>query len=194
MAFHTSSNGINLITSFEGFVGHPYRDAVGVWTIGYGHTEGVGPGSKSISQAEAYALLRRDLANKYEPYVNALKLPLNQNQYDALVSFVYNLGPGYFGPGHTIGDALRRRNWNAAANAILLYDKAGGRALPGLTRRRRTERALFLKPVGPASPLAHLRAWLAARQAQLKVTKDKRRRAWLIGRINALKARIKRGR
>lgn len=138
-----SSAGIALIASFEGFVGHPYRDAVGVWTIGYGHTAGVGPNTPNITQAQAQALLRRDLEHTYVPPVRRVK-GLNQHQFDALVSVVYNLGPGVIGPGHTLGDALARGDLRAAADAILLYDKAGGRTLPGLTRRRKAERQLFL--------------------------------------------------
>lgn len=141
-----SQAGVELIARFEGFVGHPYRDAVGVWTIGYGHT---GPDVRTmgtITEPEARALLRHDLDAKYVPPVRKLSktVPLNQRQFDALVSFVYNLGPGYLEPGHTMGDALHARDYKAAADAFLLYDKAGGHPLPGLTRRRKAERQLFL--------------------------------------------------
>jgi GH24 family phage-related lysozyme (muramidase) len=145
-----SSSGVQLIADFEGYSSRPYRDSVGVWTIGFGHTEGVGPGSRALTRSQAESLLRRDLDKKYAPYVAKLKLPLNQNQFDALVSFVYNLGPGYIYRGHTMGDALARHDWKAAANAFLIYDFAGGRRLLGLTRRRRAERELFLSP--SASP------------------------------------------
>lgn len=142
----TSKAGAAMIGSFEGFVGHVYRDAVGVPTIGYGHT---GPDVYRIghlTQAQGLALLQKDL-RRYEDPVNALGLKLNQHQFDALVSFTYNLGPLYLARGHSLGDALHRKDWRGAADAMLLYDKAGGRTLPGLTRRRRAERALFLKPV-----------------------------------------------
>jgi lysozyme len=188
---HTSHDGIALITEFEGFVGHPYRDAVGVWTIGYGHTESVGPHSASITQAQARELLAQDLRHKYEPYVNALKLPLNQHQFDALVSFVYNLGSGYLQPGHSMGDALRAHKWHAAANAFLLYDKAGGHALPGLTRRRQAERALFLLS---ASPITRWRAELTKRRTQLRAEKNTGTRAFLIRRIGQLKSAIRKNR
>jgi hypothetical protein len=105
--------------------------------------------SAHITEPQASALLARDLNRKYAPAVHALRLPLNQHQFDALVSFVYNLGPGIVGPSHTIGQALLRKAWRAAADSMLLYDKAGGRVLEGLRRRRVAERALFLKPVGP---------------------------------------------
>lgn len=148
--------GVALLKRFEGFSGRPYQDSVGVWTIGYGHTEGVGPGTPHITEPQASALLTRDLNRKYAPAVNALRLPLNQNQFDALVPFGYNLGVGIFGPSHTIGQALRRKAWRAAADSMLLYDKAGGRVLEGLRRRRVAERALFLKPVvPPPKPTSH---------------------------------------
>jgi lysozyme len=139
--------GVELIKEFEGFRSAPYQDSVGVWTIGYGHTAGVGPHSPDLTEAQAEKLLREDLDREYAPKVNALGLPLNQNQFDALVSFVYNLGPLYLEAGHTMGDALRAHNWTAAADSFTMYDEAGGHALPGLLRRREAEKALFLKPV-----------------------------------------------
>lgn len=140
-----SRRGVALIKSFEGFRGSPYQDAVGVWTIGYGHTEGVSRSTRPIFKWQATRLLRQDLNRKYCPPVLALGVPLNQNQVDALTSLVYNLGPGILAPSHTIGAALRQRNFKAAADAFLLYDHAGSQRLPGLTRRRQAERALFLK-------------------------------------------------
>jgi GH24 family phage-related lysozyme (muramidase) len=142
-----SQAGVDLIASFEGCILHPYQDSVGVWTIGYGHTEGVHSGTRPlVSKRAAMNLLRSDLDKKYAPPVFRLGLPLNQNQIDALVSVSYNLGPGILEPSHTLGAALRDHRWHDAADAILLYDKAGGQRLAGLTRRRQAERALFLKP------------------------------------------------
>jgi lysozyme len=188
----TSDAGIALITGFEGGQSsdglfRPYRDAVGVWTIGYGHTAGVGPNSKPLTKAEALNLFRHDLRVHYEPYINALGLPLTQNRFDSLVSFVYNLGPLYLQRGHTMGDALRARNWHAAANAFLEYDQAGGQVLAGLKRRREAERALFLKS---ASPVTKWTAELTKRRTQLHREKNTGTRAFLIRRINALKQAI----
>jgi lysozyme len=143
-----SDRGVEFIAGFEGFVPHPYRDAVGVWTIGFGHTAGVSSRSKNLTRHEALALLERDLNRTYSPPVRRLSMPLTQDSFDALVSVVYNLGPGVIGRGHTLGDALAHHDFHGAADAILLYDKAGGHALAGLTRRRHAERALFLK-AGP---------------------------------------------
>lgn len=124
---------------------HPYFDHYGgVWTIGYGHTGGVSARSRPLTQAQAEALLAYDLSKKYAPPVLALKLPTYGMQV-ALISAVYNLGPGILAPSHTLGAALRRRDWKAAGNALLLYDKdAHGQRLDGLTRRREAERNMFL--------------------------------------------------
>lgn len=92
-------------------------------------------------------------------------LNLNQGQYDALVSVVYNLGPGVLNADRSLGGALRRHNMQAAADAILLYDKAGGRTLPGLTRRRRAERAMFLAGESKGD---RLRAELARIRAKVR--------------------------
>lgn len=140
-----SARGVTFIAAFEGCSLKPYADPVGVWTIGYGHTEGVcrtTPPLKNV--AAARRLLQRDLDRKYAPAVRELRLPLRSGQFDALVSLVYNCGPGVVAPNTTIGAALRRRDWKAAADAFLLYDHAGGKVLPGLTRRREAERRMFL--------------------------------------------------
>jgi lysozyme len=150
---HISENGLKLIEEFEGFSPTIYRDSVGVPTIGYGTTEAdVQPLPVHLTEPEAEALLKERIAHKYEPSVNNLGIPLNQNQYDALCSFVYNLGPGILGPSHTIGQKLHAHDYNGAADALLLYDKAGGQALAGLTRRRQAERHLFLTPAAPVAP------------------------------------------
>lgn len=138
-----SADGVNLIKSFEGFVGHPYQDSVGVWTIGYGHTEGVCSSSPHVTEHQAASLLARDLDLKYAPYVAALRLPLNQHQFDALVSFVYNVGPGGIAASTRVGFYLRRRQWRHAADHLMDWDRAGGQVLEGLRRRRAAERTLF---------------------------------------------------
>jgi lysozyme len=143
--------GVALIKEFEGFPhgGKPYRDMVGVWTIGYGHTEGVSSSSAPLTQRQASELLRKDLDKKYAPAVVALKLPLSQHQFDALVSFVYNCGPGAVGSKMHIGRELRAQHWAAAADCLLEWDKAGGKSVLGLTRRRKAERAMFLAADDP---------------------------------------------
>lgn len=146
-----SQKGADFIGAFEGFRSAPYRDAVGVWTIGYGSTGGVGPNTPPVTRAQAAARLIRECDETYTPAVlhaaRAGGHTLKQHELDALVSASYNLGPGVFAAGRTLGNALRSGStaWRAlVGDALLLYDKAGGRTLAGLTRRRRAERRLFL--------------------------------------------------
>ena len=89
---YISNKGTDLIKEFEGFRTHAYQDAVGVWTIGYGHIKGVTP-DMVITSAQGEEMLKEEL-QEYETYVNELvKVPLHQHQFDALVSWTYNLGP-----------------------------------------------------------------------------------------------------
>jgi GH24 family phage-related lysozyme (muramidase) len=138
----TSQNGIDLIKSFEGLRTHTYKDAVGVPTIGYGHTGSDVKMGQQISQAQAEQLLRGDLS-KFEAAVRKeVKVPLTQGQFDALVSFTYNLGP------NALHDSqlLKKLNAGDYAGAQAEFGKfvhAGGKVLPGLQRRREEEAALF---------------------------------------------------
>ncbi len=158
---HLSDVGIALIEAFEGFSPTPYDDPAGHATVGYGHLLHLGPVTAAdrrgtwvrgqqepgrLTSAEARQLLRRQLIAAYEPAVSALELPLTQQQHDALVSFVYNVGTGALAATTGIGRALRERRWNVAADELLRWDKAGfpPQPLPGLTRRRRAERTHFL--------------------------------------------------
>jgi len=170
-----SRRGAKLIEGFEGFRGCPYRDAVGVWTIGYGSTKGVGPGTKCISRKQAEERLIREVSAEYGPAVARFDW-LNQSQYDALVSFVYNVGPGALGPGTGIGAALRRRDPGAVADELLKWDKAGGRTLPGLTRRRREERRLFLSEPSGTRYTAPERRWITEYDRLRRQGRDKPRR------------------
>lgn len=137
MAQTTNQAGLQLIESFEGLRLTSYQDSVGVWTIGYGHTLGVKPG-QTITQQQAQAFLQQDLSIA-EGAVNQKNLPLNGNQFAALVSFTFNLGGGNL-------NKLMKNGLAAVPDRILLFDHAGGKALPGLTRRRQAERALYLTP------------------------------------------------
>ena len=188
--------GVTLIKEFEGFphCGRPYRDMVGVWTIGYGHTEGVGPNSPALSEKQASELLRRDLDKKYGPAVDGLKIKLSQNQYDALVSFVYNCGPGAVSDKTQVGRALRRGDWPGAANCLLMWDKAGGSRVAGLTRRRNAERALFLDQDDVADPLADYtdneRSWIREYDKLVRRNGDPARRQALREAMSAQRKRI----
>lgn len=136
-----SETGLNLIKSFEGCRLTAYKDAAGVWTIGWGHTGGVYAG-QTITQAEADALLVSDLT-KYEKKVDKYNgtYDWNQNEFDALVSFAYNIGS----IDQLTANGTRSRD--VIAGKILEYNKAGGKVLAGLTKRRAAERGLFLTPI-----------------------------------------------
>jgi lysozyme len=143
-----SNRGVAMIAGFEGFRSRPYRDVGGVWTIGYGETRGVGPRTPPITRAAALRRLRHRVDHDFLAPVlrtaRAIHLTLAQQEADALASLVYNLGPGILDHDRTLGAALRSGNRRRMADAFLVYDRAGGHRMPGLTRRRRTERALFL--------------------------------------------------
>ena len=135
----TSQNGINLIKQFEGCRLRAYKCAAGVPTIGYGHTAGVKMG-QTISQVQAESYLKDDLM-KYETKVMKYydKYRFNQNEFDALVSFAFNIG--------SINQltANGKRSKTEISNTFTQYSKAGGRTLKGLLTRRKAEKALFDK-------------------------------------------------
>ena len=135
-----SSNGLAIIKKYEGVRLNAYKDAAGVWTIGYGHTKGVKAGMK-ITQAQADAFLKQDCAAA-EKNVSTFdsKYHWNQNQFDALVSFAFNIG--------SINQltANGTRTIQQISKKIPAYNKAGGRVLNGLVKRRNEEKALFDKP------------------------------------------------
>ena len=135
-----SEKGIKLIKSFEGLRLKAYKPVKTEkeFTIGYGHY-GV-PEGTVWTQKQADEQLAKDLI-KYENYVNSMHLNLNQNQYDALCSFVYNCGLG------CLQSLCRGRNLKQISEALLLYNKAGGKVLAGLTKRRKAEQELFNTPV-----------------------------------------------
>lgn len=140
----TSTDGIELIKSFEGCKLRAYKDVVGVWTIGYGHT---GPDVKfgmEITSRQAGALLADDL-RRFEDAVRAATLgKANQHQFDAMVSLAFNIGIAGFNRS-TVLKAHNRRDFAAASRAFSLWNKAGGKPWPGLTRRRAAEAALYLQ-------------------------------------------------
>lgn len=139
-----TENGVELIARYEGCRLQAYKCPAGVWTIGYGHTAGVQPENTLPSEAEAKKLLKEDL-KKYGDYVNAcvrkgqIRFPLNQSMFDALTSFCYNCGNG------SLQKLVDGRDAGTVADKMLLYNKGGGRELPGLTKRRKEERELFLR-------------------------------------------------
>lgn len=136
----TSKTGIDLIKSFEGLRLTAYKPIATerYYTIGYGHYGADVSRETKITKSQAEKMLKDDLV-KYEKAVTDLNLKFNQNQFDALVSFTYNCGAA------NLKRLVANRDYLQIADALLLYNKAGGKALTGLTRRRKAERELYLK-------------------------------------------------
>jgi len=154
----TSPAGRTAIARREGNVLTAYTDSVGVLTIGVGHTSVAGPPKVTrglkITAAQSDQILARDLASVEKSVSSAVKVPLNQNEFDALVSLVFNIGAGGF-KGSSVLKNLNAGNRAAAADSMLAWNKGtvGGKkvVLKGLATRRTDERAQFLtKPVAPS--------------------------------------------
>lgn len=147
-----SEKGLNLIKQFEGCRLRAYQCSAGVWTIGYGHTVGVRQG-QTITQAQAEEYLKQD-CKKFENYVNnksyvPITEQLNQNQFDALVSFAYNCGQG------NLKTLCAGRSTAQIAAALPKYNKAAGKVLSGLVRRRAAEQKLFNAAVSGTAETAN---------------------------------------
>ena len=137
----TSPKGIALIKEFEGLRLKAYKCPGGVWTIGYGHTAGVKPGMV-ITKAQAEEYLKADLI-AFERYLNGLGLALNQNQFDALISFIYNVGTGNFSNSTLLRKVRANPQDNSIIDEFLRWVYSKGRVLPGLQRRRLAEMKLY---------------------------------------------------
>lgn len=136
-----SAEGLALIKKFEGLELKAYQCSAGVWTIGYGHTKGVQPGDE-WSEDHANHMLEVEL-EEYENYVNeSVTIALSQNQFDALVSWVYNLGPANF-KSSTMLKVLNSGDYEGVPAQMKRWNKAGGKVLEGLIRRREAEALLF---------------------------------------------------
>lgn len=143
----TSEKGIALIKEFEGCKLTAYQDSVGVWTIGYGWTQPVDGkpirAGMTIKQETAERLLKTGMVSYESDVPRLVKVGLTQGQFDALVSFTYNLGARSLSTS-TLLRKLNAGDYAGAADEFLRWNKAGGKVLNGLTRRREAERALFL--------------------------------------------------
>lgn len=122
----------------------PYLCPGEVWTIGYGHTDGVSSYSERISEEYAEILLRQDVWDAEDIVRDYVSAPLSDAQYSACVSFVFNVGAGNFRRS-TLLKKLNQRDYCGAADEFLCWVYGGGRKLRGLEKRRKTERALFLQ-------------------------------------------------
>ena len=133
--------GVELLTHFEGLKLEAYQDSVGVWTIGYGHTKGVTPSMK-ITESQASNLLKTELI-EYQNYINEMvKVELSQCEYDALVCWVYNLGPTNLRES-TLLKVLNQGDKFLVPEQIRRWNRAGGKVLKGLVRRREAEALMF---------------------------------------------------
>lgn len=139
-----SENCTKLVAEFEGYRSQAYQDQGGVWTIGYGHTQGVKEGD-TCDSASALMMLSTDLLAVDKALGRLIAVPLNQNEYDACCSLTFNIGQGNFGHS-TVLDLIVRGDFLGAGNAFLMWDKVNGITNAGLDRRRQAERALFLTP------------------------------------------------
>ena len=143
-----SSNGFRLLGELEGIVLKPYKDSVGIPTIGIGSTyyeDGtkVRMADKPITTERAMQLAK-NVVKSFEAKVNeVILLPMTQNQFDSMVLLCYNIGESGFARS-SVARHFNKGNLQEAADSFLLWNKAGGRVLRGLTNRRKKERELFL--------------------------------------------------
>lgn len=136
---------VDLVKHFEGCYLKAYRCPAGVWTIGYGHTEGVKEGMK-IARDVADDLLASDLAKFATGVEPLVTVPLNENQFGALVSFSFNVGLGAFRDS-TLLRNLNKGWYEQVPAQLMRWTRAGGRELDGLRKRRAAEGALFMRAV-----------------------------------------------
>lgn len=133
--------GLELIKEFEGFRSRAYLCPAGVWTVGYGHTQGVRSGDV-VTREQAEALLRQDLTDAEHAVDKWVDVPLGGNQFAALVSFVFNVGSGAF-KDSTLLRLLNRGDYLSVPGQLKRWNKSGGRVLKGLVRRREAEAKLW---------------------------------------------------
>ncbi|MCK0196335.1 lysozyme [Ancylobacter sp. 6x-1] len=154
MSRHINEEGLLLIKQWEGCRLKAYRDPVGIWTVGYGHTDAAGPprvgAGLSLSTAEAEALLRRDLAPVEAAVEAAVKVPLTDNQFAALVSFTFNLGAANLRRS-TLLAKLNAGDYAAVPKELAKWNRAGGRVIAGLSNRRAAEAGLWARDAFVAS-------------------------------------------
>lgn len=150
-----SKNGVNFIANYEGLRLKAYKavPTEKYYTIGYGHYGADVKPNQTITKEKALSMFKSDLKGYVQAVNDAVKVPLNQNQFDALVSLCYNIGIGGLKTSSLVA-RLNKGDYTGASNEFLLWNKSGGKVLQGLVNRRKAERALFLKggskPVQPA--------------------------------------------
>lgn len=142
-----TAEGLALIREFEGFRARAYKCPAGVWTVGFGHTSNAGPPAVHeamvVSRDEADAILARDAESFAAGVAKELKVELSGHQFSALVSFAYNVGLGNFRSSSVLR-AVNAGDTAAVPRRLQLWNKAGGKVLPGLVRRRAAEAEMFI--------------------------------------------------
>jgi lysozyme len=138
----TSQKGIDLIKVFESFSAYPYKCPAGKMTIGYGHVILLNESIRKVDKKEAENILKKDVEIAEKGVNQYVNIELNQNQFDALVSFVFNIGIGNFYTS-TLLHLLNKCDFDGAANQFLRWVYAEKRLLPGLEKRRAKEKELF---------------------------------------------------
>ena len=141
-----SERGLALTKSFEGLRLFAYKDVAGIWTIGYGHTGASIHAGMTITEPQAEALLVADMATAIHSVNTMVRVPLNQNQFDALADFCYNAGEGAF-QRSTLLLLLNSGHYDAVPDQLLRWDEVAGKPNEGLLRRRQAEAALFAEVV-----------------------------------------------
>ena len=136
-----SKRGADLIQSFEGLRLRAYQDSVGVWTIGWGHTREVHSG-QTITKERAQELFLDDIREFEEAVLSCVQVTITQQQFDALVSFCFNLGAARL-RASTLLKMLNQGDHDGAAKQFGRWNRAGGIVLAGLSARREAERQLF---------------------------------------------------
>lgn len=132
----------NLLTDEEDFIAHPYLDAVKIWTIGWGHVILQNENFTTITKEQGQELLKRDVSFAEDCINEYVTAPLTQNQFDALVSFIFNIGCTAF-KDSTLLKLLNDNDYDGASKQFLRWNKARGNIITGLTNRRKREMELF---------------------------------------------------
>lgn len=165
-----SQAGLDLIKRFEGCKLKAYQDAVGIWTIGYGHTGPNVHDGLTITQKQADDILAQDVGRFASGVAANVRVSLTQSEFDALVSFAFNVGLGAFKTSTLLRLLNDDADRNVVASQFLRWNKAGDKVLEGLTKRRNAEKALFLSkaphPLLGHSILAKQDTWLKRRPLQ----------------------------
>jgi lysozyme len=161
---------LDLITRYEGFSPTIYKDDTGVDTIGYGHTRSAVMPVR-ITEEEGRELLKADLEYFIDVVLDLVEVPINQNQFAALVSFAYNLGEGNL-RGSTLLKKLNAGDFAGASDEFIKWDNAGGKKMRGLTRRRGAEEQLFRTPPADSVEMAVFQTTEELMAALLVETKD----------------------